>query len=94
MEAGFGSGKKEIHLSKHFAMPVKEDALAAITEVGQEGGRVAVMLVSYQNKNKKTPSPITVKRATLFGASADEGTKIENQPPDRKRGARTGEPEA
>lgn len=48
MEAGMGSGKKEIHLSKSFAMPVQEDALAAIGELGQGGGRVVVMLVSVK----------------------------------------------
>ena len=45
-EAGTGTGVREIHLSKSMAMPVTEDAIAAMQEVGQEGGRVVVMLVS------------------------------------------------
>ncbi|KEZ42688.1 Cofilin tropomyosin-type actin-binding protein [Scedosporium apiospermum] len=69
MEAGFGSGKKEIHLSKHFAMPVKEDALAAITEVGQEGGRVAVMLkINPQTESvelvQENPRPNSINELT------------------------------
>lgn len=45
MEAGQGSGRREIHLSKSLAMPVGEDALAALGEVGK-GGRTLVMLAS------------------------------------------------
>lgn len=43
-EAGQGSGKREIHLSKSLAMPVAEDALTALEAVGK-GERVLVMLV-------------------------------------------------
>ncbi|KAF7563956.1 hypothetical protein G7046_g134 [Stylonectria norvegica] len=43
-EAGAGTGTKEIHLSKGMAMPVAEDAIAAMQEVGQDGGRVVTML--------------------------------------------------
>lgn len=53
MEAGLGSGKKEIHLSKHFAMPVKQDALDAISELNN-GGRTVVMLVSRIMTQKRT----------------------------------------
>ncbi|KAG6008573.1 hypothetical protein E4U43_000124 [Claviceps pusilla] len=43
-EAGSGTGTREIHLSKSFAMPVAEDALAALHELNEEGGRTVVML--------------------------------------------------
>ncbi|PHH86908.1 hypothetical protein CDD83_9586 [Cordyceps sp. RAO-2017] len=43
-EAGSGTGTREIHLSKSLAMPVAEDAITAMREVGQEGGRVVTML--------------------------------------------------
>lgn len=43
--AGTGTGTKEIHLSKSMSMPISEDALAAMREVGQEGGRTVTMLV-------------------------------------------------
>lgn len=46
-EAGVGTGTKEIHLSKSFAMPVAQDAIAAMREVGLDGGRVVTMLVSW-----------------------------------------------
>lgn len=47
-EAGSGTGAREIHLSKNLNIPVGEDALAALRELGQEGGgkRSLVMLVS------------------------------------------------
>lgn len=44
-EAGAGTGKREIHLSQHLDIPMTEDALAAVKEVGQEGGRSVTMLV-------------------------------------------------
>ncbi|KAG5941657.1 hypothetical protein E4U53_007377, partial [Claviceps sorghi] len=43
-EAGSGTGSREIHLSKSFAMPMAEDALAALGELNVEGGRTVVML--------------------------------------------------
>lgn len=46
-ETGTGTGTREIHLSKSLKMPVGEDALAAMTEVGQDGGRTVAMLVSH-----------------------------------------------
>lgn len=46
-EAGSGTGVKAIHLSKSFSMPIGEDAVAAMKEVGQDDGRSVVMLVSY-----------------------------------------------
>lgn len=44
-EAGLGTGTREIHLSKSLNMPVKEDAIAAMKDVGQPGGRSVTMLV-------------------------------------------------
>ena len=46
-EAGHGTGVREIHLSKSLNMPVTEDAIAAMKDIGKEGGRVVVMLVSF-----------------------------------------------
>ncbi|KAH0598429.1 hypothetical protein MHUMG1_03727 [Metarhizium humberi] len=43
-EAGSGTGTREIHLSKSFAMPVAEDAVAALKDLGQDDGRVVAML--------------------------------------------------
>ena len=43
-EAGQGSGRREIHLSKSLAMPVNEDALSALEAVGK-GVKPLVMLV-------------------------------------------------
>ncbi|PFH63222.1 hypothetical protein XA68_16661 [Ophiocordyceps unilateralis] len=45
-EAGSGTGTREIHLSKSLAMPIAEDALAAMRELGPEagGGRTVTML--------------------------------------------------
>jgi twinfilin-like protein len=44
-EAGMGTATREIHLSKHMATPVAEDALQALRELGAGGGRSLVMLV-------------------------------------------------
>lgn len=52
-EAGSGTGTREIHLSKSFAMPVAEDALAALHELNEEGGRTVVMLVSDKRRREK-----------------------------------------
>lgn len=45
-EAGAGTGVREIHMSSTMNMPVKEDALKALSDLGRGGGRVLVMLVS------------------------------------------------
>lgn len=45
-EAGSGTGTREIHLSKNLNMPVQADAIEAMKQVGQEGGRSVTMLVS------------------------------------------------
>ncbi|KAG9257162.1 uncharacterized protein F5Z01DRAFT_633929 [Emericellopsis atlantica] len=64
-EAGSGTGQREIHLSKNLNMPVKEDALAAMQEVGQEGGRVVVMLKINTDTEvvelvPESPTPTTI----------------------------------
>lgn len=45
-EAGAGTGVREIHMSSTMNMPVKEDALKALADLGRGDGRVLVMLVS------------------------------------------------
>jgi hypothetical protein len=45
-EAGGGTGVREIHLSKTLAMPVTEDALAALRQLNEGGEKTLVMLVS------------------------------------------------
>lgn len=72
-EVGSGTGSREIHLSKHFAMPMADDAIAALKELGQDGGRVVAMLVSQQ-----TERPREAKKLTNHS---------ENQPRDRIRRA-------
>lgn len=47
-EAGSGTGTREIHLSKSFAMPMADEAVAALKELAQDGGRTVAMLVSGQ----------------------------------------------
>jgi twinfilin-like protein len=44
MEAGMGTGTREIHLSKNLATPVAEDALQALRDLGADK-RTLVMLV-------------------------------------------------
>lgn len=46
LAASTGTGTREIHLSKSLAMPVTEDAIAAMKAVGEGGDRVVTMLVS------------------------------------------------
>lgn len=45
-EGSRGTGTREIHLSQTMQMPVQEDALASLKELGAEGGKNLVMLVS------------------------------------------------
>ena len=45
-EAGTGTGTREIHLSKSLAMPISDDALAALKELATGNGRRLIMLVS------------------------------------------------
>lgn len=44
-EAGSGTGTREIHLSKSLAMPISEEALQAMKEMGEGSSRAVVMLV-------------------------------------------------
>lgn len=47
-EGSRGTGTREIHLSQTMKMPVQEDALASLKELGTEGGsKTLVMLVSF-----------------------------------------------
>ncbi|KAI1809929.1 actin depolymerizing protein [Poronia punctata] len=43
-EAGSGTGVRDIHLSSNMSMPVQNDAVEALRQLGQGGGRVIVML--------------------------------------------------
>ncbi|KAI1344183.1 actin depolymerizing protein [Xylariaceae sp. FL0016] len=43
-EAGTGTGVRQIHLSQHMKMPIAQDALAALQEMGRGEGRGLVML--------------------------------------------------
>ncbi|KAK3190921.1 Twinfilin-1 [Lecanicillium sp. MT-2017a] len=43
-EAGSGTGTREIHLSKSLAMPISEEALQAMKEMGEGSSRAVVML--------------------------------------------------
>ncbi|TRX88728.1 hypothetical protein FHL15_010400 [Xylaria flabelliformis] len=43
-EAGTGTGVREMHFNSPMNMPVKDDALSALTELGRGGGRALVML--------------------------------------------------
>lgn len=54
-EAGSGTGIREIHLSQSLKMPVGQDAIAAMKDVGQEGGHVLAMLVSTSHSRVKDP---------------------------------------
>lgn len=53
-EGSRGTGSREIHLAQTMQMPVGEDALASLKELGADGGRNLVMLVS--------PPPVTAPR--------------------------------
>lgn len=45
-EGSRGTGTREIHLGQKMTLPVHEDALASLKELGSEGGKTLVMLVS------------------------------------------------
>lgn len=55
-EAGSGTSSRQIH-HQTMAMPVKDDALAAMKELTEDGGKTLVMLVS---------SPLTATQGLLF----------------------------
>ncbi|KAI8247471.1 cofilin tropomyosin-type actin-binding protein [Colletotrichum sp. SAR 10_77] len=69
-EASTGTGTREIHLSKTLAMPIAEDALAAIKDLN--GGRTLVMLKINPEKesvelvpSSESPSSITELTQTI-----------------------------
>ncbi|KEY67647.1 hypothetical protein S7711_09067 [Stachybotrys chartarum IBT 7711] len=75
-EAGSGTGSREIHLSKSFAMPVPEDAIAALKEVGQDGGRLVVMLkINPETESIEllpdAPSPNSIAELTQVISSTE-----------------------
>jgi twinfilin-like protein len=45
-EGSRGTGTREIHMGQKMAVPVHEDALQALKELGTEGGKSVVVLVS------------------------------------------------
>ncbi|KAH7329455.1 hypothetical protein B0I35DRAFT_456815 [Stachybotrys elegans] len=75
-EAGSGTGSREIHLSKNFSMPMPEDAIAALTEVGQDGGRTVVMLKINAEKETielvpESPNPGSISELTQVISSTE-----------------------
>lgn len=88
-EAGSGTGTREIHLSKSFAMPMAEDAVAALKELNVDGGRTVVMLVSKITSkslgNKMVALKLYQGRACLgqgyaFRASTNEACPRKSMP--------------
>ncbi|KAH8176485.1 cofilin/tropomyosin-type actin-binding protein [Sarocladium implicatum] len=68
-ETGTGTGTREIHLSKTLKMPVSEEAIAAMTEVGQEGGRTVAMLKIIPEEESvalvpESPTPSSITELT------------------------------
>ncbi|KZZ95843.1 twinfilin-1 [Moelleriella libera RCEF 2490] len=64
-EAGSGTGTREIHLSKSFAMPMADEAVAALKELAQDGGRTVAMLKINSEKESvelvpESPRPSTI----------------------------------
>ncbi|KAF2969558.1 hypothetical protein GQX73_g4017 [Xylaria multiplex] len=69
-EAGTGTGVREIHLSSTMNMPVKNDALNALSELGRGGGRALVMLkINSQDEAVElvpdTSKPTSIAEAVL-----------------------------
>ncbi|KZL84131.1 cofilin tropomyosin-type actin-binding protein [Colletotrichum incanum] len=71
-EASTGTGTREIHLSKTLAMPIAEDALAALKELSSDSGKVLVMLKINPEKesvelvpSSESPSSITELTQTI-----------------------------
>ncbi|KAF5661940.1 ptk9 tyrosine kinase 9 [Fusarium heterosporum] len=75
-EAGSGTGHKAIHLSKNFSMPISEDAVAALKEIGQDGGRVVTMLkINPQTEVvelvPEAPTPSSISELTSVISSSE-----------------------
>ncbi len=78
-EAGVGTGTREIHLSKSLTMPIAEDALSGLQQLGAGGGSGLVMLVC----------PPTNPLHALKLPTNDIPSLTENQPRHRKSRARS-----
>ncbi|EKJ78227.1 hypothetical protein NXS19_011470 [Fusarium pseudograminearum] len=75
-EAGQGTGQKAIHLSKNFAMPISDEAIAALKEVGQDGGRPVTMLKINPSTEKvelvpEAPTPSGISELTKAISSTE-----------------------
>ncbi|WYZ41075.1 hypothetical protein EsH8_IV_001416 [Colletotrichum jinshuiense] len=64
-EASTGTGTREIHLSKTLAMPIAEDALAALKELAPGGSRVLVMLKINPEKESVELVPSSENPASI-----------------------------
>jgi len=56
-EAGAGTGVREIHLSKNMNMPISQEALGKLSELGQGQGAGIVMMVSSPLSLRKLREP-------------------------------------
>ncbi|KAI1367763.1 hypothetical protein F5Y08DRAFT_348562 [Xylaria arbuscula] len=75
-EAGSGTGTRNIHMSSTMSMPVKDDALAALSELGRGDGRVLVMLkVNSQDESIElvpdSPRPTSIAEAVQAISSSE-----------------------
>ncbi|KAG6008609.1 hypothetical protein E4U21_004249 [Claviceps maximensis] len=75
-EAGSGTGTREIHLSKSFAMPMAEDALSALRELKSEAGRTVVMLKINAEKEfvelvDESPRPSSISELSSAISSSE-----------------------
>lgn len=75
-EGSRGTGTREMHMGQKMSMAVHEDALASLKELGSEGGKNLVMLVS------------AVVFPQHLGAIGSNIEAVENQPGHRKDRAR------
>ena len=75
-EAGSGTGIREIHLSKTLNMPVSEDALAALKDLGAET-RDLVMLVRFAPSSGPTTSHRLQGSSLLTGIETTEDQHCE-----------------
>ncbi|GKT81860.1 cofilin/tropomyosin-type actin-binding protein [Colletotrichum tofieldiae] len=68
-EASTGTGTREIHLSKTLAMPIAEDALAALKELSSNGGKVLKINPEKESvelvPSSESPSSITELTQTI-----------------------------
>ncbi|TEA22342.1 Twinfilin [Colletotrichum sidae] len=70
-EASTGTGTREIHLSKTLAMPIAEDALAAMKELGQSGRNLVMLKINPEKESvelvpsDESPSSIAELTSTI-----------------------------